>query len=121
MAGALNNGSSNFKRMLGAGLTASILTALIQLYMNYNWSLNFSGASTHTMDYSPRSMAHELWAVGGTGIHNSAGVFVPLQYSVSSVLYGFTLAFVPSIALGIIVPVIARVMMWYGIQPMRHQ
>ena len=36
MAGALNNGSTNFKRMLGAGLTAAIITAVIQAYMNYN-------------------------------------------------------------------------------------
>ena len=40
MAGALNNGSSNFKRMLGAGLTASIITAIIQLFMNYNIHLH---------------------------------------------------------------------------------
>ena len=33
MAGALNNGSTNFKRMLGAGLTASILVAIIQAYL----------------------------------------------------------------------------------------
>ena len=39
MAGALNNGSTNFKRMLGAGLTAAIITAVIQLYMNYTISL----------------------------------------------------------------------------------
>jgi hypothetical protein len=121
MAGALNNGSSNFKRMLGAGLTAAILTALIQVYMNYYWALNFIGATAHQMDYSPRSMAHQLWAVAGTGIHNSSGAFIPLKYSASSVLYGFTLAFIPSIALGIVVPIISRVMMWYGIQPMRHQ
>ncbi len=30
MAGALNNGSTAFKRMLGAGLTAAIITAVIQ-------------------------------------------------------------------------------------------
>jgi len=28
--------------------------------------------------------------------------------------------FVPSIALGIIVPILAKVMTWYGIQPMKH-
>ena len=39
MAGALNNGSTNFKRMLGAGLTAAILTAVIQAYMNVTVSL----------------------------------------------------------------------------------
>jgi hypothetical protein len=121
MAGALCNGSLNFKRMLGAGLTASIINALLQLYMNYNWSLDFNGASTGLMDYSPRNMAHLLWAVQGTGIHDSAGNLIPFQYDAGSILYGFTLAFVPLIALGLIVPIIAKVMTWYGIQPMRHQ
>ena len=121
MAGALVNGSSNFKRMLGAGLTASLTVAFLELYMTYNWSLNFKGASNSIMDYSPRNMAQALWAVSGTGIHNSAGALIPYQYTVSSVLYGFTLDFVPLIALGIIVPIIAKVMTWYGLQPMRHQ
>jgi hypothetical protein len=121
MAGALNNGSTNFKRMLGAGLTSAILVAIIQVYMNYNWELTFSGASTTSMDFSPRNMAHGLWAVANTGIHNSAGAYIPFQYTASSILYGFTLAFVPSIALGIIVPILAKVMTWYGLQPMRHQ
>ena len=39
MAGALNNGSTNFKRMLLSGLTAAIITAVIQSYMNYTVSL----------------------------------------------------------------------------------
>ena len=39
MAGALNNKSTNFKRMLGAGLTAAIITAVIQAYLNYTVSL----------------------------------------------------------------------------------
>ena len=34
MAGALNHGSTNFKRMLGAGLTAAIITAVIQTFLN---------------------------------------------------------------------------------------
>ena len=38
-----------------------------------------------------------------------------------SIAYGFTLAFIPSIALGVIVPILAKVMTWYGIQPMRHK
>ncbi len=42
MAGALNNGSTNFKRMLGAGLTAAMITAVIQAYMNYTVSLRAS-------------------------------------------------------------------------------
>jgi hypothetical protein len=121
MVGALVNGSPNFKRMLGAGLTAALTTAFLQLYMTYDWSLNFKGASKSIMDYSPRNMAQGLWAVAGTGIHNSAGTYIPYQYSASSILYGFTLVFVPLIALGVIVPIIAKVMTWYGIQPMRHQ
>ena len=36
MAGALNNGSTNFKRMLGAGLTSLLITAIIQAYLNYH-------------------------------------------------------------------------------------
>ena len=35
--------------------------------------------------------------------------------------YGFILSFVPSIALGVIVPILGKVMTWYGIQPMKHQ
>lgn len=95
MAGALNNKSTNFKRMLGAGLTASIITAVIQVLLNYTVSLA-----------PARSMAVGLWTDTTLGV---AG------------LYGFVLAFVPSIALGIIVPIIAKVMTWYGLQPMKHQ
>ena len=99
MAGALNNGSTNFKRMLGAGLTAAIITAVIQLFMNYNYSLA-----------PARSMAHGLWLDTTTG-----------AVTAGSIAYGFTLAFIPSIALGVIVPILAKVMTWYGIQPMRHR
>ncbi len=99
MAGALNNGSSNFKRMLGAGMTAAIITALIQLFMNYNYSLS-----------PARSMAHGLWLDTTTG-----------AVTAGSIAYGFTLAFIPSIALGVIVPILAKVMTWYGIQPMKHK
>jgi len=88
MAGALNNGSTNFKRMLGAGLTAAMITAVIQAYMNYNVSLEPS-----------RTMAQGMWADPG---------------------YAFLINFVPSIALGIIVPILAKVMTWYGLQPMKH-
>jgi hypothetical protein len=28
--------------------------------------------------------------------------------------------FVPSIALGVIVPILGKVMTWYGIQPLKH-
>ena len=89
MAGALNNGSTNFKRMLGAGLTASIITAVIQLYMNYTISLE-----------PARQMAQNSWVVD------------PVLAVVTN--------FVPSIALGVIVPILAKVMTWYGIQPLKH-
>ncbi|MCJ7762577.1 hypothetical protein MUP38_03865 [Candidatus Bathyarchaeota archaeon] len=94
MAGALNNRSTNFKRMLGAGLTSAIITAVIQVFLNYTISLP-----------PARWMAQGLWTDTSLGI---AG------------LYGFVLAFVPSIALGIIVPIIGKVMTWYGLQP-KHQ
>jgi hypothetical protein len=100
MAGALNNKSTSFKRMLGSGLTAAIITAVIQVFMNYNFALDFAGASSSSvLNYAPRTMAHGLWA---------------------DPVYGFILAFVPSIALGVIVPIIAKVMTWYGLQPVRH-
>ncbi|MGD6852236.1 MAG: hypothetical protein ACQCN6_09285 [Candidatus Bathyarchaeia archaeon] len=89
MAGALNNGSSNFKRLLGAGLTASLITAVIQAYVNYFVSLEPS-----------RMMAQSMWLDPG---------------------YAIVLNFVPSIALGVIVPILAKVMTWYGLQPMKHQ
>lgn len=89
IAGALNNGSTAFKRMLGAGLTASIIVAIIQAYMNYYISLE-----------PARLMAQDSWAVD------------PVN--------AFIIAFVPGIALGIIVPIIGKVMTWYGLQPMKH-
>ncbi len=89
MAGALNNGSSNFKRLLVSGLTAALITAVIQTYMNYYVSLEPS-----------RSMAQSMWA---------------------DPAYSILINFVPSIALGVIVPILAKVMTWYGIQPMKHQ
>ena len=89
IAGSLNNGSTNFKRMLGAGLTASMITAVIQAYLNYNISLE-----------PARTMAVQNWATDPG--------------------YAILINFVPSIALGIIVPIIGKVMTWYGIQPMRH-
>jgi hypothetical protein len=111
IAGALNNGSLNFKRMLGSGLTAAIITAVIQVLMNYNFALDFAGSGME--GWSPRSMAHGLWAVAGTG----PGYGVPFQYDAGSIAYGFTLAFIPSIALGVIIPVLAKVMSWYGLSP----
>ena len=95
MAGALNNGSTSFKRMLGAALTASLITAVLQAYFNY--SLSLSPAMT---------MNHGSWT--STQWLGIAGFYE-----------GF-IAFFPAIILGIIVPVIAKVMTWYGLQPMRH-
>ena len=95
MAGALNNGSTGFKRMLGAGMTAAVITSVIQAYLNYTVSLS-----------PARTMNHNLWA--------DKSILFPG-------VYGFILAFVPSIALGVIVPILAKVMTWYGIQPMRHK
>lgn len=94
MAGALNNGSTSFKRMLGAGLTAALITATLQAYFNSTFALE-----------PAKLMNHGQWATLSFGI---------------PYIYGFTLAFVPSIALGIIVPIVAKVMTWYGLQPMRH-
>ncbi len=95
IAGSLNHGSTNFKRMLGAGLTAAIITAVIQTFLNLNFALKAS-----------RDMAQAQWA--DTSIFGIAGA------------YGFILSFVPSIALGIIVPILGKVMTWYGIQPLKH-
>jgi hypothetical protein len=89
MAGSLSKGSTSFKRMLGAGLTAAIITAVIQTFMNYNVSLE-----------PARQMAQNNWA--------------------TDPLMAIVVNFVPSIALGIIVPILAKVMTWYGIQPLRH-
>lgn len=89
MAGAINNGSTNFKRMILAGLTASIITAVIQSYLNYTVSLE-----------PGRNMAQQSWA--------------------TDPLMAVVINFVPSIALGVIVPILAKVMTWYGLQPQKH-
>jgi hypothetical protein len=89
MAGALNNKSTNFKRMLGAGLTASIITAVIQYLLNYYIALD-----------PARNMTTGLLAVD------------PAQ--------AMLIAFLPNVLVGIIVPLIAKVMTWYGIVPGGH-
>lgn len=90
MAGSLNNGSFNFKRMLGAGLTASMFVAVLQAILNYTTSLS-----------PTRGMAQGLWA--------------------TDLPQAILINFVPNIALGVIVPILGKVMTWYGIYPMRHQ
>ncbi len=89
MAGALNNGSTNFKRLIGAGLTASVIVSVLKAYMNYTISLD-----------PARQMAQDSWKVD------------PVLAVVTN--------FVPIIALGVIVPILGKVMTWYGIQPQRH-
>jgi LytS/YehU family sensor histidine kinase len=89
MAGAINNGSSNFKRMLLAGFTAAMITAVIQAYLN----------ATVALEYG-RKMALDQWA--------------------NDPLMAIVTGFVPSIALGVIVPILAKVMTWYGMQPQKH-
>ncbi len=89
MAGALNNGSTAFKRMLLSGLTASVIVSVLKAYLNYTISLE-----------PARQMAQDSWKVD------------PVLAVVTN--------FVPLIALGIIVPILGKVMTWYGIQPQRH-
>ncbi len=89
MAGALNNGSTNFKRMLLSGLTASVIVSVLKAYLNYTISLD-----------PARQMAQDSWKVD------------PVLAVVTN--------FVPLIALGVIVPILGKVMTWYGIQPQRH-
>ena len=89
MAGALSNGSTNFKQMLFAGLTASIIISVIKAYLNVTVSLEIG-----------RQMAIDSWA----------------QDPVLAVVTNF----VPLIALGVIVPILAKVMTWYGLQPQKH-
>jgi hypothetical protein len=83
IAGGLSGGSMSFKRMLFAGLTASITVAVIQFALNITVS---SGA----------------WMAQGD-----------LGFALFTVM-------LPGILLGIIVPIIAKVMTWYGLAPMRH-
>ena len=89
MAGALCNGSTNFKRMLLSGLTASIIISVIKAYLNVTVSLEIG-----------RNMAIDQW----------------VQDPLMAVITGF----VPLIALGVIVPILAKVMTWYGLQPQKH-
>jgi hypothetical protein len=46
MSGALSNKSYNFKRMLGAGMTAGITTALLQFLVNYQFAIPENRAMT---------------------------------------------------------------------------
>jgi hypothetical protein len=85
ISGSLSGGSTNFKRMLGAALTASIVTALLQFFVNYQFAI-------------PENRAMTL----------------------GDPAYAFFLVMLPNVILGILMPVIAKVMTWYGLQPLKH-
>lgn len=89
MAGSLSKGSTDFKRMIFAGLTSSLIVAVIQAYLNYTVSLE-----------PARGMAQASWATD------------PFLAVITN--------FLPAILLGIIVPILAKVMTWYGLQPQKH-
>ena len=84
IAGALNDKSSKFKRMLGAGLTASIAVGILQFILNV-------------------TVASGAWMAQGD-----------IGFALFTVM-------LPAILLGVIMPIIAKVMTWYGLQPMKHQ
>jgi hypothetical protein len=83
IAGALNNKSFNFKRMLGASLTATISVGVIQFVLNM-------------------TVASGAWMAQADP--------------------GFALftVMLPMLLLGILVPIIAKVMTWYGLMPGGH-
>ena len=83
IAGALNNGSYNFKRMLGAGLTAAITVGLLQFIFNY--TISFGAWMTQ-----------------------------------DDPLYAFSTTLLPMVILGVLTPIIAKVMTWYGLSPKGH-
>jgi hypothetical protein len=80
ISGALCNNSTNFKRMIGSGLTAALTVGFLSFILNY------------TVSYG-RSMT----------THNP--------------MYALFITLLPLILLGIIAPVISKVMTWYGITP----
>jgi hypothetical protein len=83
IAGALNNKSFNFKRMLGAGMTAAVTVGVMQFILNYY--VSFSNYMTQ-----------------------------------GDPLYALFTTMLPMIILGIIGPVVAKVMTWYGLYPGGH-
>ncbi len=83
IAGALNNKSFNFKRMLGAGMTAAITVGVMQFILNYY--VSFASYMTQ-----------------------------------GDPLYALFTTMLPMIILGVIGPVVAKVMTWYGIYPGGH-
>jgi len=80
IAGALNDKSFNFKRMLGAGLTAGITIGVLQFILNM-------------------TIAFGAWM------------------SQADPFYAFYLVMLPNVLLGVLAPIISKVMMWYGLLP----
>jgi hypothetical protein len=80
IAGALNNKSQNFKRMLGAGMTAAITVGVMQFILNYY--VSFGAYMTRN------DPIYALWTT-----------------------------MLPMVILGLIGPIIAKVMTWYGLSP----
>jgi hypothetical protein len=80
IAGALNNKSHIFKRMLGASLTAAITVGTLQFILNM-------------------TVAFAAWM------------------SQQNPFQAFYLVMLPMIILGILAPIIAKVLTWYGLMP----
>jgi hypothetical protein len=80
---SFNNKSFNFKRMLGAGMTAAITVGVMQFILNYY--VSFASYMTQ-----------------------------------GDPLYALFTTMLPMIILGVIGPVVAKVMTWYGIYPGGH-
>jgi riboflavin transporter FmnP len=83
IAGALNNRSFSFKRMLGAGMTAAIIVGMMQFILNY--TVSFSAYMTQGDPF-----------------------------------YAWWTTMLPMVILGVIGPVVAKVMTWYGLYPARN-
>jgi len=93
IAGALNNKSFSFKRMLGASLTATITVGLMQFILNLYFSF-----TKYMFD-----------------VYDANGVLLYTDW-----FKAFYLAMLPMIILGIIAPIIAKVFTWYGLMPGGH-
>jgi hypothetical protein len=80
IAGALNNQSMSFKRMLGSALTATLTLSVFQFVLSY-------------------TVAYSAWMTQMDPLFNYFVVVAPLA------------------VLGVIVPILAKVFMWYGLIP----
>ena len=80
ITGALSNKSFNFKRMIGAGMTAALAVGVMQFLLNY--TISFGAYMTQ-----------------------------------ADPVYALFITLLPMVILGIIGPIIAKVMMWYGLLP----